>query len=133
MNLVTRAGTALMIVAICIAASACGGGGGSSFSGGGTTNPTNTAAITVDNGVVSNGSSVTNSINTPYVSVTFCLPNSSTCQTVDHIEIDTGSYGLRVLSSAMSLALPLQTASVGGNLVECVNFVDGYIWGPVAL
>jgi Protein of unknown function (DUF3443) len=134
MNFLARTSSALMIVAICFAASSCGGGGGGgSFSGGGNTNPTNTATITVDNGVLSNGSSVTNSINTPFVSVTFCLPNSSTCQTVDHIEIDTGSYGLRVLSSAMSLALPLQTASVGGNLVECVNFVDGYIWGPVVL
>jgi hypothetical protein len=72
-----------------------------------------------------------NSVNTLFVSVKFCVPGSTTnCQTVDHIQVDTGSYGLRVLSSAMTLSLPLE-ATTGGSLVECVPFVDGYSFGPV--
>jgi Protein of unknown function (DUF3443) len=135
MNRFSRASSILLTLALSVAASSCGGGGGGSgFSGSTPPALTNTVTITVDQGVAgTNGTSITNSINTAFVSVTFCLPGSNTCQTVDHIEVDSGSYGLRVLSSAMSLALPLQSASVGGNLVECTNFVDGYIWGPVVL
>jgi hypothetical protein len=106
--------------------SACGGGGGS---GGGLSSPpptiNNVAVVTVDSGPSNN------SVNTLFVSVKFCIPGSTTnCQTVDHIQVDTGSYGLRVLSSAMTLSLPLE-ATTGGSLVECVPFVDGYSFGPV--
>lgn len=105
---------------------ACGGGGGG---GGGASSPqpvvNNVAAVTVDSGPSNN------SVNTLFVSVKFCVPGStSDCQTVDHIQVDTGSYGLRVLSSVMTLSLPLQATS-GGSLVECVPFVDGYSFGPV--
>jgi hypothetical protein len=63
-----------------------------------------------------------------------CSPGSTTnCQTIDHIEVDTQSFGLRVLASAMTLALPVQPAANGGSLAECTAFVDGYSWGPVAL
>ena len=105
--------------------SACGGGGSSGLSA---PPPTvnNVAAVTVDSGPSNN------SVNTLFVSVKFCVPGSATnCQTVDHIQVDTGSYGLRVLSSAMTLNLPLQ-ATTSGSLVECVPFVDGYSFGPVA-
>ena len=103
---------------------ACGGGGSSGLSA-----PppvvNNVATVTVDFGPSNN------SVNTLFVSVKFCVPGSTTnCQTVDHIQVDTGSYGLRVLSSAMTLNLPLQ-ATTGGSLVECVPFVDGYSFGPV--
>jgi uncharacterized protein DUF3443 len=108
---------------------ACGGGGGN----GGFTSPPppvtdNVVAVSVDGGVAGQN------INTLFVSVTFCMPGSTTnCKTVDHIQVDTGSYGLRVLAEAMPLALPLQSASGGGTLVECTGFVDGYSWGPIVL
>jgi hypothetical protein len=104
--------------------SACGGGGGSGLSSPAPT-ADNVAAVTVDTGPSNN------SVNTLFVSVKFCVPGSTTnCQTVDHIQLDTGSYGLRVLSSVMTLSLPLE-ATTGGSLVECVPFVDGYSFGPV--
>jgi hypothetical protein len=105
---------------------ACGGGGSGGL-GGSTPPPTidNVATVTVDSGPSNN------SVNTLFVSVKFCVPGSTTeCHTVDRIQVDTGSYGLRVLSSAMPLSLPLQAVN-GGSLVECVAFVDGYSWGPV--
>jgi hypothetical protein len=73
------------------------------------------------------------SVNTLFVSVTVCVPGSSTqCQTIDHIQVDTASYGLRILASVLSVTLPLQSAASGGSLVECTVFADGYAWGPVA-
>jgi hypothetical protein len=94
-----------------------GGGGGTS----------NTLAIAVDggpnptqNGLYENG---------VFASATICAPGStSNCVTVDHLLVDTGSFGLRVLQSEVtSLNLP----QIGG-LFECVQFGDGSnIWGPV--
>jgi hypothetical protein len=73
-------------------------------------------------------------VNGVFTSVQVCVPGStSNCVTVPDILVDTGSTGLRVLSSALgSVSLPAVT--VGGNdLQECVQFVDlSYIWGPVA-
>jgi hypothetical protein len=74
-----------------------------------------------------------NALNTLYTSVTVCVPNTTTCQTIDNIQVDTGSYGLRLLSQALTLTLPVATAASGASLVECIEFVDGYSWGPVGL
>jgi hypothetical protein len=60
------------------------------------------------------------------------VPGTSTCQTIDNIQVDTGSYGFRVLASALTLSLPVASATNGNSLVECTQFVDGYSWGPVA-
>jgi hypothetical protein len=67
-------------------------------------------------------------------SVTLCVPGTSTCQTIDNIQVDTGSQGLRVLASALdaSLALPLVQASGSGATVgECAVFGTGYTWGAL--
>jgi hypothetical protein len=86
------------------------------------------ASVVVDSGPVNN------TINTLYTSVTVCVPGSTTnCQTIDDIQVDTGSVGLRILASALTLTLAVQPAAVGNSLVECTVFADGYSWGPVAL
>lgn len=73
------------------------------------------------------------SVNTLFTTVTLCVPGSTTqCQTIDHIQVDTGSYGLRVLAPVLTLALPISAAPNGNALGECTQFVDGYSWGPVA-
>lgn len=70
--------------------------------------------------------------NTPFVTVTICQPGTSTCQSVDHIEVDTGSIGLRIISSVLtSVKLPLTTNS-GQPYAECLQFADGTSWGSVA-
>jgi hypothetical protein len=72
--------------------------------------------------------------NTPYVTVTVCAPGTSNCQTIDHIEVDTASYGFRVISSVLNpnllAALPAEMAG-GGTLAECTAFGDGYSWGTM--
>jgi hypothetical protein len=108
----------------------CGGSSGSgSGSGSGTTTtttPSNELAVIV------NGGPSDAAVNTLYTTVTICVPGTTTCQTIDNIQVDTGSYGLRVLASVLTLSLPVASATDGNSLVECTQFVDGYSWGPVA-
>jgi hypothetical protein len=108
----------------------CGGGGGgaSVVPTPVPTNPSNVVSVIVDAGP-NNGS-----VNTLYTTVTVCVPGSTTsCQTIDHIQVDTGSNGLRLLASVLTLNLQGTMASNGNSLVECTQFVDGYSWGPIAL
>jgi hypothetical protein len=70
--------------------------------------------------------------NKPCVRVTVCLPGTSTCQVVDDVLLDTGSYGLRLFKEVLPFSLPLVT-SAAGTLAECMNYLDGsYEWGPLA-
>ena len=74
--------------------------------------------------------------NEGFVTVTVCVPGTNTCQNIDHVLVDTGSFGLRLLSSAsggeLTIPLPQATDSTGNPLDECLVFLDGYIWGPVS-
>jgi hypothetical protein len=104
-----------------------------------TVNPT-TAAFNVHPIVVDRGPAALSFsyINGLFTSVRVCAPgDSSRCQTIDHVLVDTGAVGLRLLSAAaggqFSLALPTQNAPGGQALAECAQFLDGFTWGPVAL
>jgi hypothetical protein len=73
-------------------------------------------------------------VNVAFTSVTVCPPGTtSNCQTIDGIAVDTGSSGLRILSSVLNLTLPQETDSQGNPIVECNQFLDGFTWGPVQL
>jgi hypothetical protein len=117
----------------------CGGGGGG---GGGASTPAPATPST--NTIVPSGPNVQpisvdaglgGSVNLAFTSVTLCAPGSSNCQTIDHIVVDTGSSGLRIMSAALpaSLSLPQQIDVKGDPVVECAHFADGYSWGPVKL
>ena len=116
---------------------ACGGGGGYGGGGGGgggqmiaTPGAPNVETLTVDAGPPA---LVVPAINIAYVSVQVCQPGTSTCQTIDHIQVDTGSIGLRLISSVLTIALPAET-SAGTPLAECFQFVaNTTIWGPLAV
>ncbi|OHX11378.1 DUF3443 domain-containing protein [Chromobacterium sphagni] len=119
-----------------LALAGCGGGGGggdgASISNGNNGSSTaNNVTMTVDNGP----SGALGQLNIPYVSVTLCAPGStSNCQTIDHVLVDTGSSGLRVLSSVLgsSVRNALGSQLVNGRqVVECAQFADGYTWGAV--
>ena len=120
-----------LALVLSLATVSCGGGDSSPASGssGNTTVPaaSNVVSVVVDAGPSSDA------VNTLYTTVTVCVPGSTTeCQTIDHIQVDTGSNGLRILAPVLTLSLPVATASDGNSLVECTQFVDGYSWGPVA-
>jgi hypothetical protein len=76
--------------------------------------------------------------NVLYTGVTICAPGSSTlCQTVNDVIVDTGSSGFRVLASALGPTVTptqlrqLTDPATGNPIVECMQFADGYGWGPV--
>ena len=112
---------------LCMTAIACGGGGG----GGQAVIPPPPGPVNnVANVIVDEGPS-NNSVNTLFTSVTLCVPGTTTCQTIDHIQVDTGSYGLRVLAPILTVALPVEMLSTGKSVAECTQFVDGFAWGPI--
>jgi hypothetical protein len=87
----------------------------------------NVVPITVNGSLCSSGSYP----NKLCVQVTVCTPGTTTCQTVSDILLDTGSYGLRIFNQALTVPLT-QVTVPGGNLAECIQFVDGTAdWGPV--
>ncbi|MDB6086407.1 MAG: hypothetical protein JWN43_4288 [Gammaproteobacteria bacterium] len=115
-----------------LATVSCGGGDGGSPTGTSSGTGSVAAASNVVPVVVDAGPS-NNDVNTLFTTITLCVPGSTTqCQTIDHIQVDTGSYGLRILASVLTLTLPTATASDGNSLAECTQFVDGYSWGPIS-
>jgi len=110
----------------------CGGSSSTSNPGGNTVTPPgdNVAQVTVNAGPPELAS-VGGSVNTAYTSVQICVPGTSTCQTINYVAVDTGSEGLRILASKVTLSLPTGSNGSGNALAECNQFVDGYTWGPV--
>ena len=82
------------------------------------------------------GNCIGYNVNRLYTSVTICESGSTDrCQTIDHVLVDTGSTGLRLLASELSPDLRLNRSTVvpGLPLLNCVKFVDNtYAWGTVA-
>jgi hypothetical protein len=146
-----------MLVASCATLSGCGGGGG----GGETTSaaapaaasaapaasapsaaapaqpavPTNVVVQSTTPNVlpITVAKIATGTRNMLQASVTICVPGTTTCQTIDNIQVDTGSQGLRIIASVLSpsLALPAVTGSAGAKIAACTVFGSGYTWGSV--
>jgi hypothetical protein len=126
---------ALVLATLVLAACGGGGGGGSSIPpppppptqviqppG-----PPNVEKIVVDQGPA--GLQET-AVNTAFVSVNVCEPGTNNCQLIDHIEVDTGSVGLRIIASVIT-QISLTPFASGPN-AECLAFADGDSWGSLA-
>lgn len=120
----------IVCIVLALLLTGCGGGGG----GGGGSSATastqgNVLSVTVDSGLVGNA------VNSLYATVTVCQPGSTGhCQTIDHILVDTGSTGLRLMSGVMAPGLNLSrtNAASGFPLLNCAQFLDNsFAWGPV--
>ncbi|MBN3762707.1 DUF3443 domain-containing protein [Burkholderia sp. Ac-20365] len=148
-------------IIILLVQTACGGGGGSDTSNnagtptqttpaspattpGSTPVSTSTPVTPVPQSTIPNvhpiavTSTATQTRNMLTTSVTVCAPGTSNCATIDNIQVDTGSQGLRVLASQLpaSLALPAVAAvppSGSTNQIngECSVFGTGFTWGAV--
>ena len=151
MNCVDRARAGVAALWLAGILSACGGSstettitgpgiGGTGVAEAAIDTPTgpNTTEIIVDSGPAAGFS--LGAANVPYVSVQICSPGSTTsCVTIDHVLLDTGSVGLRVLKSAVAaLSLPAEAlpadsvrGSPAGSAAECYPFVLGAVWGPL--
>jgi Protein of unknown function (DUF3443) len=108
----------------------CGGGGGGGSAPAAQLGA-NEHVIYVDAGPPGTGYNA----NRLYTDVTICQPGSATnCQTIDHVLVDSGSTGLRILSTVLNpgLGLPTVPAPGGRPLLGCVQFVDNtFAWGPI--
>jgi hypothetical protein len=93
----------------------------------------NTMAVTVDTGPAA----ATGAINHAYATVRVCVPGSTTqCANIDHVLLDTGSWGLRLVRSVLAagtVTLTAETDAQGRAIEECETFGGGQTWGPVAL
>ena len=105
----------------------------------------NNLEVTVDRGPAGLFSLSTNIL---YASVTVCAPGArpgdsaaGKCVLIDHLQVDTGSVGLRILASKVAalgllpveLAASANAAGVAGRAHECYPFVVGGLWGPTAV
>ena len=138
-GLVAGVGAAALVLA------ACGGGSSGSDSSSvssslisgssGSTSGAQPIAATASNTVpITVGSGAQNFVNIPNVTVTVCAPGTSNCQTIDNIQVDTGSYGLRLASDAAAQivgSLPINASTNGRQLAECTQFASGFTWGTV--
>ncbi|HEY2685045.1 MAG TPA: DUF3443 family protein [Steroidobacteraceae bacterium] len=110
----------------------CFGGNGTTAATSAPTSTANVTTVTVDSGP----SSANGQINHAYVTVKVCEPGTQTCASIDHVLLDTGSTGLRLVGSvltAQKVALPKETDSQGQTIEECMSFTGGQTWGPVVL
>ena len=93
----------------------------------------NTMTVIVDTGPAA----AAGAINHAYATVRVCVPGSTTqCANVDHVLLDTGSWGLRLVRSVLAagtVTLSAETDSQGRAIEECETFGGGQTWGPVAL
>jgi hypothetical protein len=73
-------------------------------------------------------------VNGIYVTVTVCQRGTTTCVQISNVLVDTGSIGLRVLSSALSPVSLSQILQSNSPLLECIQYGDtSYSWGPMQL
>lgn len=129
-----KVGLILIAGALAVAAG-CGGGTSTSTPGSNTvvTAGSNVAAVTVDGGPAGLNPPA---LNSPFVTVTVCAHGSTTnCQTIDHVLVDTGSIGLRLLSTSgggkFNLSLPPVVDINGSQISECGLFVSNVTYGSV--
>ena len=124
-----RIGTLLAVSLL----AACVGGKNPTTSTSNPVTPTlNTVALTVDTGP----SAATGQINHVYVTIKVCASGQTQCATIDHVLVDTGSSGLRLVRSVLTsggITLASETDSQGQAIEECMSFAGGQTWGPVAL
>ena len=135
----------LVLIGALILTVACGNGSGSSSGASSSNNNTSGCAGTTPAGAASNVQAITvdggpfgGYPEAAFATVTICVPKSSACQNIDHVLVDTGSYGLRVLASGAAQGelsptlLPKEFFGVNP-IVECAPFLSFLTWGPVEM
>ena len=103
----------------------------------GTNGVSNQAQVTVGFGVNGNTANAdSNYYNGIFTTVTVCTPGTTDCVAVPNVLVDTGSVGLRILSTALTgLTLnQITDPATSEPLYECVQYGDlSYTWGPMQM
>jgi hypothetical protein len=93
----------------------------------------NVAPISVNGGPLTTANPPAIYTDAAFISVLVCSPTNGACQTIPDILVDTGSFGLRLLASQVTVPLTPLTDTNGNTLYDCVQFVDNsFLWGAVA-
>lgn len=128
MRLLIRLLCAFFAISSVVFLSACGGGGTAPTASSSAPQATfNQIPVTVEQFNSNNPYP-----NRPYVTVTVC-DGAGNCQSIDHVLLDTGSTGLRLMPGVLDLQLPAQDNPTGGVAAECAQFGAGYFWGAQRL
>jgi len=91
----------------------------------------NVQPVLMDYGPIVNGQYVGFN-NTLYTTVIICVLVTIACQSIDHVLVDTGSTGLRIPASLVTLSLPYMTDTSNNPIGNCVQYADTtYQWGPL--
>jgi uncharacterized protein DUF3443 len=92
----------------------------------------NVVPISVNGGPLTTANPPSIYANGVFVSVQICAP-SGACQTIPDVLVDTGSVGLRLLGSQVTVPLVPLMDNNGNTLYNCVQFLDNsFLWGAVA-
>src|ERR1700749_5146038 len=92
--------------------------------GSGTGSVANPTPLVVDTGPAG----ATGAINHAYVTIEVCAAGTKSCASIDHVLLDTGSNGLRLVRSVLaahSITLDGETDSSGDVVEECMSFNGG--------
>ena len=119
--MILRGGRAVLFGVALAVLLGCGNSGSSGPSSPSGPSGSNVLAITID----PSSAAVCAFANEPCTQVTICQPGTSHCQTIADVLVDTGSSGLRIFASAVTIPLP------ASNLGECMYFGGGTDWGRV--
>ena len=122
---------------------ACGGGGGGNGNSGSIDTQSiagtsiaggNVLPVAVNSGIFS-ATSPNIIYNRLYASATLCNTSGTNCVTLNNLLVDTGSVGVRVISTSAIAALGLSAQTSGGApLMNCVQFLDGSsLWGSTKI
>lgn len=122
---VTRQVRLFVVGSTCAFLMACGGSSSSTKTNTIAMSGKNVVAITADGGPLLDYPDAT------FASVTVCASGTTTCQTIPDVLVDTGSVGLRILASQLTISLTQQKASDGNSVAECLQFLGSFTWGPV--
>lgn len=82
--------------------------------------------------------------NMPCVTITVCVPGTTTCQTIPNVLLDTGSFGLRIYNKvaatgdfntlrALTVTLPMEAdpSNAANVITQCETFGGFSTWGPM--
>ena len=93
----------------------------------------NVVPISVNGGPLTTANPPSIYANGAFVSVQICAP-SGACQTIPDVLVDTGSVGLRLLGSQVTVTARAARWTIAAtHLYNCVQFLDNsFLWGAVA-
>jgi hypothetical protein len=129
----------------------CGGSSSSSNASSGSSSPNtsvaggntivtsgnNVAQLIVDGGPASVANSSPD-YNMAFTTIEVCAPATTNCVAIDHVQVDTGSTGLRIpygafatLPNGATVLAALQNVNPTAPVAECYEFIDSFNWGTV--